>query len=54
MTLTLLETAKLRRRMALLKIRSEKALVSLHRFRGSSNEFEPVFRSVRSRALVAA
>ena len=54
MSLTLLETARLRRRTALMKIRTEEAVISFRRFRGSANDLRPVFRSVRSFPLVAA
>jgi hypothetical protein len=54
MSLTLLETAKLRRRTALLKVKSEDTLLSFRRFRSSANETKPVFRSVRSFPLAAA
>ncbi len=54
MSLTLLETAKIRRRTALLKIKSEDTLLSFRRFRKLANEARPVFRSVRSCRLEAA
>ncbi len=54
MSLTLLETAKIRRRTALLKINSEDKLLSFRRFRNAANKSKPVFRSVRSPSLAAA
>jgi hypothetical protein len=54
MSITLLETAKFRRRTALLKFKSEEALQSFRRFRGTANKTRPVFRSVRSRPLEVA
>jgi len=54
MSLNLLETAKIRRRTALLKINSEDKLLSFRRFRNAANKANPIFRSVRSRPLEAA
>ncbi len=54
MSINLIETAKFRRRTALLKVKSEEALLSFRRLRGTANKTRPVFRSVRSRPLEAA
>ena len=54
MSLTLLETARYRRRTALLKIKSGEAVISIRRFHGSANKPVPIFRSIRSRPRAAA